>query len=694
MATNPSQSGILVTPTYVPNKRSLLGRRSKKAAQAYGEVDVWLDGEVVACGCPDCGAPMSIRMWLKLADCFRCMTAIELSEELIDEIGRLEQRARDLSESGANELSAADSKSNKTASAKASPASTGGDRQSGPGVLQKESGPSSHRVPRTPPLPPSAPQKREQPSRRPDSKTESRRRVAVAQQPGRVRKKVRDMATAGAVSVWWHEIMRDMTAWIVSGVMHLAALLLLALLGFDDEQKAPRITLSTEVSPARREGGETFSLPSDEIQFDLPIDPNDVPESHDAKVKLDQDARDLRIAKEQQLPNAASYEDTVAAVKSNDPNRRALAVRDPRVRAEVVRQEGGTTLTEAAVSRGLRWMAQHQNGAGSWSLDRFNRAGKCNGRCSGTGMRSDPAATALVLLPFLGAGQTHLVGKYQKEVAGGLKYLLSIQKPDGDLRGNSQGNSGMYAHGQAALVLCEAYKMTGDEKLRIPAQRAVNFVVNAQLPFGGWRYQPAFENKNQQADTSVLGWQVLALHSAKQAFLDMPDNVMPSAALYLDKARASITATEGGQQIRYGNRGGLYGYLPKQGFKRSMTAEGLLCRMMMGWKISNPGLQEGIGFLVNHHLPDIQKKDLYYWYYATQMMHHVGGEPWDKWNSRMRVILPRLQETKGHQIGSWPPGTDSSHGGQGGRLYATAFATAILEVYYRHAPLFRQIELE
>ncbi|MEE3219185.1 MAG: hypothetical protein VX257_02930, partial [Planctomycetota bacterium] len=92
-----------------------------------------------------------------------------------------------------------------------------------------------------------------------------------------MRKKVRDMATAGAVSVWWHEIMRDMTAWIVSGVMHLAALLLLALLGFDDEQKAPRITLSTEVSPARREGGETFSLPSDEIQFDLPIDPNDVP---------------------------------------------------------------------------------------------------------------------------------------------------------------------------------------------------------------------------------------------------------------------------------------------------------------------------------------------------------------------------------------------------------------------------------
>jgi hypothetical protein len=692
VATDPSQSGILVTPTYVPTKRSLLGRRSKKAARSQAEVDIWLDGEVVACGCPDCGAPMSIRMWLKLADCFRCMTAIELTEELIDEIERLEKKARIRAHSSANGQSAAVSKSGNSTAAKTPGAALGNLRKSGSTTSRKDAEPDSRAVP--PPPPPSTPQSRKQPSKVADPKDDPQRRVAAAKQPSRVRKKVHEMATVGAVSVWWHSMLREMTAWMVSAVLHLAALLLLALWGFGNEKQVPRITLSTEVRVDKREGGETFSLQSDDIQFDLHIDPNDIPETHDAKVKLDQDARDLRIEKTQNLPNAASYDDTLAAVKSSDPNRRALAVRDPRVRAEVVRQEGGTTLTEAAVARGLRWMSQHQSSDGSWSLNQFNQAGKCDGRCSGGGMRSDSAGTSLALLPFLGAGQTHLVGKYQKEVAGGLKYLLSIQKPDGDLRGNSQGHSGMYAHGQAALVLCEAYKMTGDQKLKIPAQKAVNFVVNAQLPFGGWRYQPATENKRQQGDTSVLGWQVLVLHSAKSAYLDMPDNAMPSAALYLDSARASATVPESGRQVQYGKRGGLYGYLPKQGFKPSMTAEALLCRMMMGWKISNPGLQEGIGFLVNHHLPDMQKKDLYYWYYATQMMHHVGGEPWDRWNARMREILPRLQETKGHQIGSWPPGTDSSHGGQGGRLYTTAFATAILEVYYRHAPLFRQIELE
>ncbi len=75
------------------------------------------------------------------------------------------------------------------------------------------------------------------------------------------------------------------------------------------------------------------------------------------------------------------------------------------------------------------------------------------------------------------------------------------------------------------------------------------------------------------------------------------------------------------------------------------------------------------------------------------MMHHVGGEPWRRWNERIREVVVDLQETQGHQAGSWPPSADR-HGNHGGRLYTTAFATAILEVYYRHAPLFRQLDLE
>ena len=44
----------------------------------------------------------------------------------------------------------------------------------------------------------------------------------------------------------------------------------------------------------------------------------------------------------------------------------------------MVQREGGTTLTEAAVARGLRWLARHQNADGSWSLDRFQHGDGCD----------------------------------------------------------------------------------------------------------------------------------------------------------------------------------------------------------------------------------------------------------------------------------------------------------------------------
>ena len=83
----------------------------------------------------------------------------------------------------------------------------------------------------------------------------------------------------------------------------------------------------------------------------------------------------------------------------------------------------------------------------------------------------------------------------------------------GDLRGKVVGNEGMYAHAIATLALCEAYGQTRDSKLKEPAQRAVNFILAAQDPKGGgWRYSP-----RQPGDTTVTGWQLMSLKSAKTA---------------------------------------------------------------------------------------------------------------------------------------------------------------------------------
>ena len=42
---------------------------------------VWLSGNVVMCCCPECDAPVSVRLWLMVADCWSCESAMELSYE-------------------------------------------------------------------------------------------------------------------------------------------------------------------------------------------------------------------------------------------------------------------------------------------------------------------------------------------------------------------------------------------------------------------------------------------------------------------------------------------------------------------------------------------------------------------------------------------------------------------------------------
>jgi hypothetical protein len=89
---------------------------------------------------------------------------------------------------------------------------------------------------------------------------------------------------------------------------------------------------------------------------------------------------------------------------------------------------------------------------------------------------------------------------------------------------------------------------------------------------------------------------------------------------------------------------------------------------------------------------------MYYYYYATQVMHHLGGDNWKEWNKKMRDALVKEQDqgknaAYKHQEGSWSPEADP-HGGIGGRLMITSLSILTLEVYYRHLPLYRRDVVE
>ena len=153
----------------------------------------------------------------------------------------------------------------------------------------------------------------------------------------------------------------------------------------DGDFEDPYITLSTEVNRWRARGGEVLiQNPEDEFHYDLPLPKQNQPRTErqrQAIAKANQDARELRVDPNASLPQLPALAQVKTTLNSKDPLRRTLAARDPRVRVEMVTREGGTTLTEAAVARGLRWMAKHQNSDGSWSLHRFSRVPDCRGRC-------------------------------------------------------------------------------------------------------------------------------------------------------------------------------------------------------------------------------------------------------------------------------------------------------------------------
>ena len=211
--------------------------------------------------------------------------------------------------------------------------------------------------------------------------------------------------------------------------------------------------------------------------------------------------------------------------------------------------------------------------------------------------------------------------------------------------------------------------MSQDKHLRKPAERAIGYLIESQDAAGGWRY--VF---GSGSDLSVSGWVMMALQSARMAGIHVPQETLYRFDEFLDSV-----AVDGGSR---------YAYTPGSGAKLSMTAEGLLCRQYLGWPQDNSHLLRGVQLLGENGITTFgNSSDFYYWYYATQVLHNIEGEAWTDWNAVMSRVLPDRQETKGSERGSWSPERDSwEHAG--GRLYTTSLAIYMLEVYYRHLPIY------
>jgi hypothetical protein len=341
--------------------------------------------------------------------------------------------------------------------------------------------------------------------------------------------------------------------------------------------------------------------------------------------------------------------------------------------------------TEAAIEAGLEFLAEYQHEDGSWSFDDFGDRPL---------FTSHAAATALALLSFQGAGYSHLEYRYKDNCKRAIDYLVANQAADGDLyiasNEYSDRNARFYTHGIAALALCEAFGMTQDESLRGPAQRSIDFLAKTQDPVGGgWRYNPGIDS-----DTSVTGWCMMAMKSAELAGLNVKRESYAGIERHLERAQAS-------NQQPY-----LYRYNPtaadtaqtRHGLQPTptMTGVGLLLRLYTGWTRDNRNMVQGADYLLES-LPqmgtaDDPQRDTYYWYYATQVIFHMGGNYWKQWNQKLHPMLIQSQLQRGNYAGSWDAGgaIPDRWGAFAGRLYVTTMNLLSLEVYYRHLPIYEE----
>ncbi|OWK36020.1 hypothetical protein FRUB_08583 [Fimbriiglobus ruber] len=482
-------------------------------------------------------------------------------------------------------------------------------------------------------------------------------------------------------------VRKHIPAWVISGAVHVALIATLILV----DRLVPKVVVGDDVrhrDRRRPDDIEKEQVPVDLTEQDLGLIPELPPAVESEKLgknnidnpNLDTDPGVLiapgAVERDVMPPPGIG---TPSLTPGADGDNKGLAVpgagtgasgvmanpsllgRSGETKSRLLRDNGGSPESEAAVARGLIWLAKQQRANGSWVYDGSSGGDTC-------------AATGMGLLPFLAAGQTHKVSKdnkYNKNVEGGLKFLINNQKPDGSFNQST----GMYSHAIATVALCEALGMTGDRSnLLGPTQRAVNYIVKGQGANGSWGY-----SAGANGDTSIVGWQIQALQSAKLCKdLVVPKETFAKASKFLD----SVQTGSGSQ----------YGY-NSPGATPTLTAVGLLCRYYAnGWGPNNPGMAKGVGYLLNTWKPTPARMDMYYYYYATQVLHFFEGAEWHRdWNPAMRDMLVKLQvpADKPALSGSWDP--DSSwFGPHYGRLGQTCMSLLTLEVYYRHLPLYKR----
>jgi hypothetical protein len=349
-------------------------------------------------------------------------------------------------------------------------------------------------------------------------------------------------------------------------------------------------------------------------------------------------------------------------------------------RKELLSKYNGTE-TVQAVSHGMKWLAHSQEDAGNWVPSAY-----------GGNDEYTIAITGLSILCFTGQGNSHLKGDFSSTVNKSIKYLISVQEPNGLLSTSAMTSKPvnyMYNHGIGTCALLEDYLIVSNypenekdeltKKLSESVVKAVLFIVHAQSDNGGWGYT----SRSATPDTSVTVWQIQVLRLA--SIMDIPG---VEHALYKSRQwLCDVTSDNGfvGYQSLLDYPNGPY----------ALTAAGSVANLWMDSlpitksDKENDEIKKRLNVLykkqvvlLTENLPESGEtaieNDFYYCYWGSMMMISPNNPGWEKWNAKIKEILMNHQS----DAGDWQ--VNDKWGVFGGNLYITTIAILNLQVYYRY----------
>jgi hypothetical protein len=305
------------------------------------------------------------------------------------------------------------------------------------------------------------------------------------------------------------------------------------------------------------------------------------------------------------------------------------------------------TETDAIIQSSLKWLATKQLPSGSFT-DGPHQA----------------AITSYATLAFLAAGNVPGEGKYAKIVDSAERFLLICVRGDGFIAAPT-GDSNMYDHGVATLVLAELYGQTNSPAVRAKLQRAIQLIAGCQNKEGGWRYKPS----PTDADISVTVLQLVALRSAKNAGLNVSQQTIDRAVVFVKSC--------------YDSKKGGFNYQPganDPGFARTAAA---MYSLQLCGLYDDPLIAPATKYLQDNRGHE-EQWFAYGHFYAAPAFYMIGGDAWKDWYPSVasKIVASVHRDASGAY---WDPvpAVPSS-------VWTTAVYTTILATAYHYLPLYQR----